>query len=473
MTSFKWRTIIQTLSLALMIAVLFGLGSSVVAIPLDQEGGLFSDTTVEGTDDLPDDPKIVRTRFVEPNFEMLGGVGDAHAADNFRDSTLCSTQTYSISGYVRNSSNVGIGYVDVDFDGARPAVTTDNSGYYSQSGFADDNYIVSFGEPGYFFSPVEDLVTVNGANATHDATAYPIIPASLPFSDGFESGDLGTAWAVETDYDGRVRVDTFAPHGGSYSLLLDNAVNDGFFSYASAILALNLDGLSEVEVSFWWQDFDDDDDGYDGVFISDDFGATWYQALSFSGGPIYTYTHSTIDLDAAASNAGMSLNDHFLLKFQFYDNFQIDSDGYGIDDLELRAVGPVVYDGLVADDDNSGSSSGNDNDVIDCGESIELWVNLYNEGTETITGINATISSSDPYITFTDNVASSYADLVGLETGWNSDDFDFDVDPNTPHTHQISFDVDITASNGGPWSDTFDVRVSCITDRVYLPQIVK
>ncbi|MCP4544792.1 MAG: hypothetical protein GY832_47440 [Chloroflexi bacterium] len=394
----------------------------------------------------------------------------AYAVANFRDSSVCAP---SISGYVRNSSGVGLAGVDVDFDEARPAVTTDNSGYYSQSGFVDNDYIISFSEPGYFFSPVEDLVTVNSANVTHDATAYPIIPASLPFSDGFESGDLGTAWAVETDYDGRVRVGTHDPHGGTYSLLLDNAVNDGFYSYASAILALDLDGQSEVEMNFWWQNFDDDDDGYDGVFISDDYGANWYQALSFSGGPIYTYTHSTIDLDAAASTAGMSLNDHFLIKFQFYDNYQIDSDGYGIDDLEFTAIGPVGYDNRVADDDNSDDSSGNDDGVIDCGESIEMWVNLYNQGTETLTGITATISSSDPYITFTDNVASSYTDMVGFGTGWNSDDFDFDVDPNTLHTHQISFDVDITASNGGSWSDTFDVIVFCITDWIYLPIILR
>ncbi len=397
----------------------------------------------------------------------------AYVVSNFRDSAPCSVSSYSISGYVRNSSGVGLSGVDVDFDGGQPAVTTDNSGYYAQSGFVDNDYTVTFGEPGYFFSPVEDLVTISGANVTHDATASPIIPTSLPFSDGFESGDLGTAWAVETDYDGRVQVGAHDPHGGTYSLLLDNAVNDGFYSYASAILALDLDGLSEVEMSFWWQDFDDDDDGYDGVFISDNYGASWYQALSFSGGPTFTYTQSTIDLDAAASTAGMSLNDHFLIKFQFYDNFQIDSDGYGIDDLELRAVGPVVYDNLVLDDDNNGGSSGNDDGVIDCGESIEMWVNLYNEGTETLTGITATISSSDPYITFTDNVASSYTDIVGLGTGWNSYDFDFDVDPNTPHTHQISFDVDITASNGGPWSDTFDVMVFCITDWIYLPIIMR
>jgi hypothetical protein len=45
--------------------------------------------------------------------------------------------------------------------------------------------------------------------------------------------------------------------------------------------------------------------------------------------------------------------------------------------------------------------------------------------------------------------------------GTNSDDFDFAVDASTPNGHIISFDLDITASNGGPWSDTFDVPVTC------------
>ena len=42
------------------------------------------------------------------------------------------------------------------------------------------------------------------------------------------------------------------------------------------------------------------------------------------------------------------------------------------------------------------------------------------------------------------------------------DDYDFAVDPDTPNGHIIQFDLEITASNGGPWTDSFDVPVDVL-----------
>ncbi len=268
-------------------------------------------------------------------------VSDGYALDDVQVyATGAPPSGYEISGYVRDPLGSGINGITVDFGGSQPSVTTDSSGHYSQSGFDNGDYTVSFSFSlgGYFFSPAEDLVTVSGANATHDASGYPLYPASLPFGDGFESGDLGSAWAVETDYEGRVRVAGDYPRAGSYSLLLDDDTSGGFYSHASAILALDLSGQSQVEMSFWWRGFGDENHPDDGVFISDDYGATWHQALSFNDGPS-TFTQATIDLDGQASAAGLTLNDHFLVKFQFYDNYPITSDGYALDDVQVHVPG--------------------------------------------------------------------------------------------------------------------------------------
>jgi hypothetical protein len=125
------------------------------------------------------------------------------------------------------------------------------------------------------------------------------------------------------------------------------------------------------------------------------------------------------------------------------------------------SIGPIVYDSHLIDDDNSGESSGNDDGIVNCGETIELYVDLYNQGSDTATGVNATISTTDSYVTFLYNTSSSYPNIPGGGTGTNSDDFDFAVDPSTPDGHVIHFDLDITASNGGPWTDSFDVTVVC------------
>lgn len=245
------------------------------------------------------------------------------------------SSTHTIGGYVLNASGDGIAGVTVDFGGARPAVTTNSSGYYAQSGFSDGNYTVSFSHSGYTFSPVLDQVTVSSADAIHSATGYSINSVSLPFSDGFEGGTLGDAWTVETDYEGRVRVgDNESPHGGRYTLLLDDDTPGGFYSHASAILTLDLSGHSQVELSFWWREFADEDHADDGVFISDDNGQSWHRVFSFNG-TTSTFVQTVVDLDDQASDAGLSLNDCFLIKFQFYDNYSIGADGYSLDDVQV------------------------------------------------------------------------------------------------------------------------------------------
>jgi len=401
----------------------------------------------------------------------------AFTVANFRDSGVCGPPpTYAINGTVRDSSGSGISGVTVDFGGAQPAVTTNGSGFYAQSNFDNSTYTVTVSHSGYVFSPMQDRVTVSGADATHDVTGYAFNPTGLPFSDGFEGGTLGSAWAVETDFQGRVQVGSAASHAGAYSLLLDDDTNGDLYSHASAILSLDLSGQSQVDLSFWWRDFDDENHADDGVFISDDYGQTWYQVVSFNGGPS-TFTQATVDLDARAGDAGMSLNDHFLVKFQFYDNWPINpggasSDGYGIDDVSVTGAG-LFYHSHTIDDDTNDQSNGNGDNRVDCGEQVELTVGLSNLGSATATNIVATISETDPHITFTHNLTSTLSDIAGLGTGASLDDFEIDVDPNTPHAYRADLHLSVEANGGGPWASDFRVVVYCATDWVYMPVILR
>ncbi|RLG20032.1 hypothetical protein DRN74_06085, partial [Candidatus Micrarchaeota archaeon] len=128
---------------------------------------------------------------------------------------------------------------------------------------------------------------------------------------------------------------------------------------------------------------------------------------------------------------------------------------------EPATVGPLVYDGHTVDDDNDGESSGDGDGIVECGETIELYVTLRNQGDGMATSVNGAISTSDPYVTWLYNTDSDYPDISGGGTGSNSNDFDFAVDSSTPDGHVIRFDLNITASNGGPWSDSFSVSVAC------------
>lgn len=255
---------------------------------------------------------------------------------------------HTISGYVLDSEGTGIADVAVDFGGARPAVTTSGEGYYSQSDFTNGPYTVTVSLDGYTFSPFEDQVTVSGADVTHDVTGYLESTNDPLFSDSFESGGLGSDWAMETNYEGRVRVDSTYPYSGTNSLLLDDDTGNSTYSQASVALPLNLNGCTEAQLNFWWRSFGADAHADDGVFITDDDGETWNKVYSFTGNSP-AYSQVSIDLIEATSMSAMSVDNHFQVKFQFYGNESIQTDGYAIDEistdvtLELHEVFlPVV-----------------------------------------------------------------------------------------------------------------------------------
>jgi len=119
----------------------------------------------------------------------------------------------------------------------------------------------------------------------------------------------------------------------------------------------------------------------------------------------------------------------------------------------------LSFSGYRVDDDSSGQSSGNNNGVIDPGETIELYVTLKNTESADATGVSAEFSTSDPYVgAFLYNTSSSYPDIPYGGTGENTDDFDFPVDPSCPVGHVITFDLAIT-SNEGYWTDSFKIVV--------------
>ena len=173
--------------------------------------------------------------------------------------------------------------------------------------------------------------------------------ASFPYYDGFESGALGAEWTEYTTQDGRVRVSSAYPYSGTYSLLLDDSVNDTTYSYAAAILTIDLSGQSDVELDFWWREFDDEIQAEEGVFISDNDGTDWYKVYAFTGDTT-SWHNILVDIDAQAAANGLTLNDHFQIKFQFYDNYSIASDGYAIDDVRVQKTPHRLYLPLVLND---------------------------------------------------------------------------------------------------------------------------
>ncbi len=196
----------------------------------------------------------------------------------------------------------------------------------------DQNY-------GYGIVQLHSALLYTSGPTTPTPTKTPSPPASFPFSDDFESSNLGSGWTTYITEEGRVRVAGGYPYQGTYSLLLDDSVSGSSYSTSAAILTLNLSGQNEVELEFWWREFSDENHVEDGVFISADSGGTWYRVLSFNGGTS-TYQRALIELDVVAATNGIALNDHFQIKFQFRDNYSIATDGYSIDNVNVQ-VGTI------------------------------------------------------------------------------------------------------------------------------------
>lgn len=127
------------------------------------------------------------------------------------------------------------------------------------------------------------------------------------------------------------------------------------------------------------------------------------------------------------------------------------------------AGGPVQVMSITVDDDTLGQSNGNNDGIADCGETVELFVTLRNQhGTFTTYSTVAGLSSVDPYFGgLPYNSTSAYGDIGPGASVANFDDFDVVISPTAPDGHSMLFSVDVTADNGGPWTGSFNLPISC------------
>ncbi len=199
---------------------------------------------------------------------------------------------------------------------------------YSTAG----NYTVSLTATNAYGS--DTLTKTSYISVTDPADIY----ATPPYSMGFEGGAVDQYWTLYEGTEGRIQITTaYTPHTGSYHMVMDDHTNGGSYSQNEAWMQLNLAGQSQVDLAFWWKDFSDETHTQDGVYFSDNGGASFVKVLDLNGG---SYTNNvwnefTLDLDAEAAAAGLSLTGTFVVKFQQYDNYSATTDGMAFDDIAV------------------------------------------------------------------------------------------------------------------------------------------
>jgi len=116
----------------------------------------------------------------------------------------------------------------------------------------------------------------------------------------------------------------------------------------------------------------------------------------------------------------------------------------------------LEYHSHVIDDDNSTSSGDNDG-LVEPGETIEMPVTLLNSGAGDANNVSAHLSTTDPYITITD-ADENYGDISAGWTAESSADYDFSVSPSCPEG-DVTFTLGIT-SDEDSWTNQFTITIS-------------
>ncbi len=121
----------------------------------------------------------------------------------------------------------------------------------------------------------------------------------------------------------------------------------------------------------------------------------------------------------------------------------------------ITPEGPyVIYDSSAVDD-----ASGNDDGLVDIGESIVLGVQVQNVGPDDALDVTATLSSTDAYVTITD-ATESYGTVAGDNgTAYSATAFAFDAASNTPDGHVVKFDLTVTGTAKETWVSSFNIPV--------------
>ncbi len=103
--------------------------------------------------------------------------------------------------------------------------------------------------------------------------------------------------------------------------------------------------------------------------------------------------------------------------------------------------------------------TGNNNGLVDYGETINLDVALENLGTSDATDVSATLSTTDSHVTIVEDF-DTWGTIAGGSIVTRTDAFIFDVAGHVPDQHLVSFDLDITGTGKEEWSTTFNIMLN-------------
>jgi PKD repeat protein len=194
-------------------------------------------------------------------------------------------------------------------------------------------FVVKFQQLGYFSSP-GDGMAIDEVFVRGNLDGYSPI-----YSTNFEKGTVDSNWSFQrSTSNGNILVNAlYAPHSGYYHLTMDT-LNFGY-NVNSAMLNLNLEGETDVELAFWLKEFNDETHPDDGVYFSNNGGASFVKAYDFMHSDYLDsrWVKYYLDVDELARQNGITLTSNFVVKFQQGDDYMITTDGIALDDVTVSS----------------------------------------------------------------------------------------------------------------------------------------
>lgn len=122
-----------------------------------------------------------------------------------------------------------------------------------------------------------------------------------------------------------------------------------------------------------------------------------------------------------------------------------------IQSISIGGTG-LIYQSSVINDDNVGSSLGNNNQIINAGETIEYQVRIKNTGTSAVSTITGTLSCSDPYVQMDTGVINFPIAFAG-STVTSIVANVLTISPACPDNHPVTLYLN-GSSSSGDWGVT-------------------
>jgi len=116
----------------------------------------------------------------------------------------------------------------------------------------------------------------------------------------------------------------------------------------------------------------------------------------------------------------------------------------------VPASGPYVMLSAYSIND----AGGNNNGLLDYGETVYLTVGLANVGSADATGVEATLSCSDAYMNVLDN-AATFGTIPAGDTVYVTDAFQVSAADSIPDRHVVIFMVDAAGDGSNNWTSSF------------------